>query len=198
MILKKVLTIDTGAATRQMAEETLKEIEGRFDFITSWQMAGPYRQTGKTYADLFDIVFPPETAGGDGVTWHMMPVGTDPKRPWVMDLFKAFGGEECVAYARTSIHCDQEQKARLEVGADDGVKIWLNGKVVHANNVVELRLEFPPLKSHPAQSRLGLLRPRRETRRHPPRRTPVRRREKPDAFRRAVAEGTPSEPHPYR
>ena len=51
-----------------------------------------------------------------------------------MDLLKVFGGEQRVAYARTWIHSEQEQPARLEIGADDGVKVWLNGKVVHANN----------------------------------------------------------------
>jgi hypothetical protein len=40
-----------------------------------------------------------------------------------------------VAYARTWVHCDREQAARLELGSDDGVKVWLNRKVVHANNV---------------------------------------------------------------
>ena len=40
-----------------------------------------------------------------------------------------------MAYARARFHCDQEQTARLEVGSDDGVKVWLNQKLVHANNV---------------------------------------------------------------
>ena len=63
-----------------------------------------------------------------------MPLGPDAKRPWVMDLLKALGGEQRVAYARTWVHCDQQQPARLELGTDDGVKVWLNRKVVHANN----------------------------------------------------------------
>jgi len=50
-------------------------------------------------------------------------------------LLKALGGEQCVAYARTSICSEQEQPAVLELGTDDGVKVWLNGKLVHANNV---------------------------------------------------------------
>ncbi len=32
------------------------------------------------------------------------------------------------------MHCDAEQAARLEFGTDDGNKVWLNGKLVHANN----------------------------------------------------------------
>ena len=134
-LLKKVVATVTDVPARQSAEAALNQIQARADFITSWQMAGPYRQAGKDYAALFDTVFPPETASPEGLNWRTMPVGTDPKRPWLMDLLKALGGEQCVAYVRTSIHCEQETPARLEVGADDGVKIWLNGKLIHANNV---------------------------------------------------------------
>jgi hypothetical protein len=51
-----------------------------------------------------------------------------------MDLFKTFGGQQSVAYARTWVHCDQPQSAILELGSDDGVKIWLNEKQVYALN----------------------------------------------------------------
>jgi hypothetical protein len=51
-----------------------------------------------------------------------------------MDLLKALGGEQRVAYARTWVHSDQPQAVQLELGTDDGVKVWLNRKVVHANN----------------------------------------------------------------
>ena len=51
-----------------------------------------------------------------------------------MDLLKAIGGNQEVAYARTSIHSDVEKSVWLNVNSDDGVKVWLNGTVVHANN----------------------------------------------------------------
>jgi hypothetical protein len=51
-----------------------------------------------------------------------------------MDLLKGLGGQECVAYARTWVHCDQDTAAQMELGSDDGIKVWLNGKQVHANN----------------------------------------------------------------
>lgn len=141
--LKKVLAVTEDRPTRQVAEAALKDIEARADYITSWQVAGPYRQAGKDYAALFDIAFAPETAVSEpgaapqtqAVNWQALPPSTDPQRPWSMDLLKALGGEQCVAYARTWVHCDREQPARLELGSDDGVKVWLNHKLVHANNV---------------------------------------------------------------
>jgi hypothetical protein len=53
----------------------------------------------------------------------------------MIDLHKVIGGgNERVAYLKTTINSAREQKAMLEVGSDDGVKIWVNGKQVHANN----------------------------------------------------------------
>jgi HEAT repeat protein len=141
--LKQALAAVQDPAARQAAELALKELDARADYILAWQVAGPYRQEGKNYAALFDIPFAPEIpvlpAGAaapptEAVNWQPLPPSTDPARPWSMDLLKALGGEQCVAYARTWIQADQEQRARLELGSDDGAKVWLNGQLVHANN----------------------------------------------------------------
>jgi HEAT repeat protein len=133
-VLKKVLALTTDASRRQAAEAILKQLEAMSDFITAWQVAGPYGQSGKDYAALFAIAFPPELPTAKDVAWRLMPTGADPNRPWLLDLLKVLGGEQCVAYARTSIYAQQEQPALLELGTDDGVKVWLNGKLVHENN----------------------------------------------------------------
>lgn len=52
---------------------------------------------------------------------------------WIVYL----GGQHCVAYLRSRITCPKAQPALLEMGSDDGVKAWLNGKLVHANNAEE-------------------------------------------------------------
>jgi HEAT repeat protein len=132
--LTKVFTTSTDPETKKAAESALKEIDAGADYIVAWQAAGPYFQAGKEYKDLFDMPFPPETDKAEGVKWQTLPLGPDPKRPWVMDLLKPFGGLERVAYARTWVHCDKEQPARLELGTDDGVKVWFNNAVVHTNN----------------------------------------------------------------
>jgi HEAT repeat protein len=133
-VLKKVVSTTTDAEARKTAEAALGEIQAGADYILAWQIAGPYLQAGKEYKDLFDIAFPPELANAQDVKWQAIPPGPDAKRPWMMDLLKALGGEQRVAYARTWVHCDQLKPARLELGTDDGVKVWLNGKIVHAIN----------------------------------------------------------------
>src|SRR5207245_847012 len=67
--------------------------------------------------------------------WPAVLLSPDAARPGAVDLLKVLGGEQCVAYARTQIYSAQEQPALLEIGSDDGVKVWLNSEVVHANNV---------------------------------------------------------------
>jgi len=51
-------------------------------------------------------------------------------------LLKALdGGEQRVAYLRASLEWPSEQQVTLRIGSDDGVKLWVNGQLVHANNV---------------------------------------------------------------
>jgi len=132
--LQKGLGSVTDEPTKQAIEAALKQLQDSIDYISDWMVAGPFQQNGKDYVALFDIVFPPETETAKGVDWKPLPAGADPKRPFVMDLFKTFGGQQCVAYARTWIESDKEQPMRLELGSDDGVKVWLNDKQVYALN----------------------------------------------------------------
>ena len=41
-----------------------------------------------------------------------------------------------MAYLQTIVVSDSQQEATLELGSDDGIKVWLNGQVALANNVV--------------------------------------------------------------
>lgn len=133
--IQTLLTTVTGENTRKQAQEILKKIDQIATYITEWEIAGPYFKDGADYRALFDIPFPPEQSDDKNVKWRIIPAGTDLKRPWLMDLLKFIGGEQRVAYARTKIYSAQDQPAKLELGTDDGVKVWLNGKLIHANNV---------------------------------------------------------------
>jgi hypothetical protein len=56
----------------------------------------------------------------------------------LLDLGKAVSGQNCVGYLRTNVWSPAEQKVLLLVGSNDGVKVWLNGKVVHSNNIARI------------------------------------------------------------
>jgi hypothetical protein len=134
-VLNKALEGTTDDAMRKALGAGVQQIEAGADYITDWQLAGPYRQPGKDHLALFETVFPPEMGDAQGANWRIFPPAADPKRPWVMDLLKVLGPQEqCVAYARTWVYCDKDLKAQLELGTDDGVKAWLNDKQVYALN----------------------------------------------------------------
>ena len=53
-----------------------------------------------------------------------------------VDLSAVCGAQEwCVAYAYTEVDEVHAREAVLSCGSDDGIKIWLNGEVVHTNEV---------------------------------------------------------------
>ncbi len=52
----------------------------------------------------------------------------------IVDLVKEFGQlEYCYVYAIAHVTSATEQKALFGIGSDDGVKVWLNGELVHEN-----------------------------------------------------------------
>ncbi|HUU93869.1 MAG TPA: hypothetical protein VM238_21965, partial [Phycisphaerae bacterium] len=55
--------------------------------------------------------------------------------PQTIDLLQAIGGgDNRAAYVLTNVWSPAAQAVRLEMGSDDGIKVWINGKVVHSNN----------------------------------------------------------------
>lgn len=99
-------------------------------FIRDWLVCGPYRQAGAVgAAALFDIAFGPEKPGKT-VKWYAAPAGD------TVNLAAFFPGRDnCAAYLKAEIIAPKAADAILLMGSDDGIKAWLNGKVVHSHNV---------------------------------------------------------------
>lgn len=136
-VLAKVMETTQSETVGERAREVLEQLARFDDYITAWNVSGPYTEAGKEGPELFDAVFAPEKDGGEAA-WRVMPAGTSAERPWLMEFDKQANmvGDNRVAYVRTRVWSPAEQKARLEIGSDDGVKAWLNGQIVHANNAV--------------------------------------------------------------
>ncbi|MEN6424737.1 MAG: HEAT repeat domain-containing protein, partial [Phycisphaerales bacterium] len=133
-VLAKVIAATKQEAVRQQAQEILNQIERFDDYIVVWQVSGPYTKDVQA-GELFDTPFAPEQEGQQA-EWKAMPVGTTPESPWLIepDKVDSLKGDTRVAYLRTRILSPKEQKAVIELGSDDGVKVWLNGQLVHQNN----------------------------------------------------------------
>ncbi|MCK4874100.1 MAG: ThuA domain-containing protein [Phycisphaerales bacterium] len=115
------------------AGHVVNDIERNEGFITTWRFAGPFAQENTGGEAIFDVAFAPET--GDEVHWQAMPADAF-SEPGIYNLNEVVVGSNCCAYLEAIIVSDREQQARLEVGSDDGVKVLLNGEVVHANSVM--------------------------------------------------------------
>lgn len=126
--LQNEITDDT---LRAQIQETLNLCKGFGDYLAAWEYSGPYAIEGQSATMIFEESFPPEQGGG---IWRIAPMGMNDPRPWVVNLAAIVGGEERVAYLRTRIHSPKTQAAVLELGTNDGTKVWLNGDIVHAIN----------------------------------------------------------------
>lgn len=128
--INRVLAATDDESIIVAAGETANHVQRREDFITKWSVAGPYTKPNVNGSAIFNETFPPEQNGGD---WKPFPL-TNP--PGVFNMLTIGSQNNCCAYVKTRIWSDQSRPARLEIGSDDGLKVWLNGKVVHANNVM--------------------------------------------------------------
>jgi HEAT repeat protein len=115
---------------KKEAAAVIRLVEKFEDYIMAWQVSGPY---SKPFAIPYDTEFGPEKANAEDVLWKILPISKTGNRPWMFDLQKTLRGQKKAGYVRTWVHTDEEQAARLDFGTDDGNKLWLNGKLVHAN-----------------------------------------------------------------
>jgi hypothetical protein len=123
-------------AIRKSVEEAVKAINdtGRADgYVIAWMLSGPYTKEGKGAEALFDEAFGPEKPDSTGVEWRLVTAAAS-SGPRLIEMDKILGGSDRTAYLKTHITSDKAQELILEIGSDDGAKIWLNGEVVLSKN----------------------------------------------------------------
>ncbi len=138
---------------RAEAAALVQSMEQHSDFLAAWWVSGPYRQEGQQCQQLYDVAFPPEGSDAQAAEWRPLPPPADAALFWQADLGGVVGGDHAVAYLRTRVHADAAQPVNLEIGSDDGIKLWVNGHLVHANNAV--RALAPGQDRAQAQLRAG-------------------------------------------
>lgn len=101
----------------------------------TWHAAGPFPAGDRERA--FAHPFGPENAPGtfdaaevfeEGLAWEPHPEWTD-GAPHMLT------GEMCATYLARTIHAPTARTTDLHLGTDDAVKLWVNGRLVHENNV---------------------------------------------------------------
>jgi len=131
-VLKRILATVKNPAVQKRAQDVLNEIERYEGYILAWLGSGPYRTKGKDGHAIFNVSYPPEDPQAKGVKWRKVTRGIG---AWDINLEAEFGAlDDCACYLRTRVFSPIDQDAQLELGSDDAIKVWLNGKLVHANN----------------------------------------------------------------
>jgi len=130
--LQEVRAAPVGDAARQRAADALKFMEQHDGYISTWRYAGPYAAEGKKLDDLMETVFAPEQRWGGQVPWQPLRAAR-PDNPWLYDLTKVSTQNHCCVFVEAKLWSPVRQPARLELGSDDAVKVWLNGQAVYSH-----------------------------------------------------------------
>lgn len=117
----------------------------RISLSPKWLVAGPFPSPERKG---FDKVFPTETqalankgfkekftlSSGEEIQWKRYETRALSGKPLELDFIQILGKHDyVVGYAYTNIACSELVKARFHIGSDDGIKVWLNGELVHSN-----------------------------------------------------------------
>ena len=134
--LEEIKTQAADDEVKRQAEAAIRAVQNVGQspegFVVAWLLSGPYTESGQSGTELFEIAFAPEKPDG-GAEWRPLIVPRETPSGLV-EFDKIFGGNDRVAYLQTQLAADQPRDAVLELGSDDGIKVWLNGQLVHANN----------------------------------------------------------------
>jgi alpha-galactosidase len=115
------------------------------DAIADWHVIGPFKSNKEKQIDL-NFATPVEAdflKRGDGsidpsatyagLKWKKAKA--NPKNGHVNCTTELGDVEWCVGYGYAEIELIHAREAVLRCGSDDGIKIWLNGKVVHTHEI---------------------------------------------------------------
>jgi hypothetical protein len=106
-------------------------------FIKEWNLIGPFDAPDMTY---LQTAYPPEKEielkkkykgkNNQMLEWKRIQAGES----GFINLQRLFEpNEQTIAYGLTYVFSPEDRKAQLLIGSDDGVRIWLNDKLIHTN-----------------------------------------------------------------
>ena len=109
------------------------------EYITDWWLIGPFNNTNrkgieKVYPPEEEFIIDKNYSGRNNqlVSWRKY----DGKSDEYISLAKLFKpSDEGVVYARRIFNLKNNTVQKIGLGTNDGVKMWVNGKLVHTNIV---------------------------------------------------------------
>jgi hypothetical protein len=116
---------------------TVEDGSGSGAYVLSWLLNGYYpnadkaTRLSKDYLGSEAVVGPLEGSASGGKTWFRVTSTTE-----YVDLYRAFGSTTyCAAYAFAYVYSPSPQTVNLWVGSNDGIKVWVNARLVLTKDV---------------------------------------------------------------
>lgn len=109
----------------------LRTVYTAFAPIMQWKLIGPFPDNGKVHPPEKELKFDATYSGGAGdVKWKDRKA--DARFQGKINLLTLYNpNQDVVAYGYTEINSDSDREARLQLGSDDTITVWLNGVKVH-------------------------------------------------------------------
>jgi hypothetical protein len=91
----------------------------------NWRVSGPYR--GGNFDEAFATAYPPEKGEGE---WRPLDLRIG------QAVSPVVGAENSAAYVSGTITAAGDRELGLRLSSDDGLRLWVNGELVHSNRVL--------------------------------------------------------------
>ncbi len=132
--IKKATWHETMRASREaLLELRGNDLQFQAKILGTWYVIGPFKATGTS---AFPEVFDPEKEIVLDKTYGNGSLGWKQQRDWkdasVIDLGRE---TNCATYLYRTITVQSDTVIPVSLGSDDGIKVWLNGENVLADNV---------------------------------------------------------------
>ena len=105
--------------------------------LGDWRVVGPF--SSQTGAEAFGTEFEPEQKLAEGLdlttTYRGGAFRWTPRRDFVDGKVHLLNGEISATYLARSIHAPTPRRMTLSLGSDDGIKVWVNGRLVFEKDV---------------------------------------------------------------
>lgn len=136
-VVFKILDKDTRSEGMDLAFVGLARSPSRQRFITDWNLIGPFNAPDMT---CLQTPYPPEKEinlkkkyrGKNELTLAWKKIKTE-KSGFVNLAGILTPNEQAIAYGLAYVFSPEKRQTHLLLGSDDGVRIWLNEKLIHTN-----------------------------------------------------------------
>lgn len=115
--------------------------EGQLGFLPKWHVLGPLPNPTTKDVAWADVPFDPASVDltatfGESDDQRQWQAHTGGGLSCMVNLMGIFGAvDNARAFAYTTVSSAEDREATLRIGSDDGVRVWVNGAVVHENPV---------------------------------------------------------------